>query len=548
MDQVEGTQAAGRRPGARRGAGRVAGRGPRFTLGLGLAIALGLLPGLSACGESSDGGGGGEVASGTTSADRRDARPEAVEARRLLDQGRADLARPIVESLQDRLGVEGPLLLARLKVLEGDTLGWLADVERARAMDPKDPRPYATAAELYAALYRRKASQDWIERGIEALGGRTTEIMRAQGVLAISTPGAAKLGLELLEAAERADPELPFLGRALGQAYLVMAKEAMATGADQLALERTAKSLEYDPDDLDARQYRGEVLLAASKDYDAALPILEGVFAERPSYGPELGKWHWSAGLQARIRGEVEAARDHFLRARELGSRDADDRSARTFMTGLADAKIAEAMRAARDGDPEAAEAALERALVLAGEPRESFRRTYATSIAADAQGALDAGDLDVAGRLVDLAIEADRRAPDTALVTGRYHFERALAAVEAKDVEAALGHAKKAAAANPDEPLRWQFLGELQHAAGDYSGAADSLAKARDYALAADEDVPLGKSILLAECLVLADRESEAKVSLERALDRARSEALAGVDAAQLEHAEAMLRMLQDD
>lgn len=535
MDQHERKDGAGARPGALASAG--------WSVALGLSLALGL----PACGGGSDGE-GGEVASETSSADRRDPRPEAAEARRLLDRGRPELARPIVESLQDLLGVEGPLLLARLKVLEGDTLGWLADVERARAIDPKDPRPYATAAELYAALYRREASKDWYVRGIEAVGGRTPELMRAQGVLAISTPGAAKQGLELLEAAERADSELPFLGRALGQAYLVMAKEAMATGADELALERTAKSLEYDPDDLDARLYRGEVLMSAAQDFDSALPILEEVFAERPSYGPELGKHYWGGGIQAQIAGEVDLARDRYLRARELGSRDAQNRSARTFMTGLADAKIAEAMRAAREGDAENAEAALERALVLAGEPREGFRRTYATSIAADAQAALDAGDLDVAGRLVDLAIEADRRAPDTALVTGRYHFERALAAVEANDVEVALGHARKAAAANPEAPLRWQFLGELQHAAGDYGGAADSLAKSRDYALASDEDFPLAKSILLAECLVLSDREPEAKTALERALDRARAEALAGVEPNQLEHAEAMLRMLEDD
>lgn len=104
-------------------------------------------------GESSRDGNAGS-ASVASSRSRRDMRPEAVEARRLLDTGRAALARPLVESLVDQLPVEGPLLRARLAVLEGESAAWLADVEAVRAADPADPRPYATAAELYAALDR----------------------------------------------------------------------------------------------------------------------------------------------------------------------------------------------------------------------------------------------------------------------------------------------------------------------------------------------------------------------------------------------------------
>ena len=76
-------------------------------------------------------------------------RPEA-EARRLLDMGRAALARPLVESLVDQLPVEGRLL--RAAAVSRGRAPRLADVEAVRAADPADPRSYATAAELYAAL------------------------------------------------------------------------------------------------------------------------------------------------------------------------------------------------------------------------------------------------------------------------------------------------------------------------------------------------------------------------------------------------------------
>ena len=73
----------------------------------------------AACGgegePSSEGPAGSAAAASSRS--RRDMRPEAVEARRLLDMGRAALARPLVESLVAQLPVEGPLLRARLAVL-----------------------------------------------------------------------------------------------------------------------------------------------------------------------------------------------------------------------------------------------------------------------------------------------------------------------------------------------------------------------------------------------------------------------------------------------
>ncbi|MEO0660132.1 MAG: hypothetical protein AAFZ87_01215, partial [Planctomycetota bacterium] len=172
----------------RSNARRRAGRTVAASLALILAVACG--------GGSGEDGASDAGASLPSSQERRSPREDVAEARRLLDRGRADLARPLIESLTGVLGVEGPLLLARLKVLEGDDTGWIADVERARSMDPKDPRPYAAAAELYAALGRLGAAKDEVRRGVEAVGRRPAELTRATGVLAIVTPGQAKAGLD----------------------------------------------------------------------------------------------------------------------------------------------------------------------------------------------------------------------------------------------------------------------------------------------------------------------------------------------------------------
>ena len=199
---------------------------------------------LAACGgaDPADGGAPHDAAV-ASSAVRRLMEPKVVNVRDLIDKGRPDLARTVLDSfgpeLALELGVEEPLLRARISYLEGDSAKWLALVEEARAIDPKDPRPYATAVEIYAAMGRLDAARAELQRGAAAVGSVVTpELQRAQGIVAIVTPGGAKVGLSLLEAAHRADGDLPFIGRPMGQAYYLMAQVAFAADQPQLALER----------------------------------------------------------------------------------------------------------------------------------------------------------------------------------------------------------------------------------------------------------------------------------------------------------------------
>lgn len=510
------------------------------------ALVLALLAGaaLPACGGDGDGGGDGPAAAGadeTPSRLRRDARPEAVEARRLLDMGRADLARPLIESLVEQIPVEGKLLRARLTFLEGDSTAWLADVEAARAEASWDPRPYATAAEIYAALDRRIAAKEEIQRGIAATGGNSAELQRAAGVLAIVTPGRAQAGLAMLEEAERMDPALPFLGRALGQAHLLSAKHAFAEGASELALERVERSLAYDPDDVDARRMKGEYLISLKR-FDEGLEILEELFGRGLPIRVELGNYQWMAGQFHHIVGHLDQARTHFLRARELGEPKVEQKVAKRFLDGLAEDAFQRALERQAAGDEDGCRTALAEAFGL-HKGEASARRFYAGRFAGLAEQKLEAGDLEGSTPFVALAMHCDPDAPATSVVVASLYFEKALASLESGDSKTALAFASQAATAGSDDPFMWQFLGELQFSARDFGGASGSLHRALDLSQAAGGELALDAVIKLARSMVMMGDEDDAKVLLSRAI--ASAEANPGADAEATERARALLRTL---
>lgn len=511
-----------------------------------------LVLGLAACGGEPPVDQGAEdeptVATAFQSAARRDGRPDAVEARRLIDLGRADLARPLVEALEGELGLEGPLLLARLQRLEGDEEGWVPFIARARQMDPSDPRPYATAAELYASTGKRAAAAEEIERGRAACGGLSPELQRARALLELVTPGVgrAQVGLELLDAAVREDPELPFTRRGFGQAYLLVAADAMGRDAVDEALELMERSLEYDPADRDARRTYGDMLIAGPKDFDRGLELLEEVLAEGENIGAELGRKYWSGGIFARLQGDLDVAEARFLRAQELGNLDVQQGTARTFMLERARAVLEGTLEWGNDRLDREVGAALTEALTLAGPPEEGARLMAAEFYSEAAFDALETGDRDRAGALARAATAAEPGSMETARIVGRLHFEAAMEAMSSKDYAAAAAEAEKAALATGSDPLHWGLYGELQHHRGKYREAADALVRAKEYSVGTDVEFGLRQVTLLAEALVACGEMEQAMAELDGALQLARAKDLAGVSEKELAHAENLLRLLR--
>lgn len=511
--------------------------------GLGLAM---LLP---ACGGGSDAegssGGSGEVVA--SSAVRRLMDPKVVNVRELIDQGRPDLARTVIESfgsdLVAQLGVEEPLLRARISFLEGNEAEWLALVEEARAMDPKDPRPYATAVEIYAAMGRMEAARAELQRGAAAVGSVVTpELQRARGIVAIVTPGGAKAGLSFLEAAYRADDQLPFIARPLGQAYYLMAQAAFAEDRPELALERMEDSLRFDPEDPDVRKFYGKLLIGVREDFVAGLDVLEELLREGEPISVELGRHHWQAGLLAQVQGKPEIARKHYIRAKELGSREVESGTARTFMRDQSSSALKKAVAAAKLGDDDGVRAAVAEFTALRTDPQDIARTEVALTMIGEADAALGDGRIDEATGLIAAALFADRGARGIAEVQCALFQSKAIAALEAGETDQALAYATESTVVRPDSITGWHMLGELQYALGEYDAAAGSLLKATSYARVSGDPLDLSVAQMLAECQHLSQDSTGAVATLEQALRDA-----GPADADRRDEIERYLRVLRD-
>ncbi|TDJ67537.1 MAG: tetratricopeptide repeat protein [Planctomycetota bacterium] len=401
--------------------------------------------------------------------------PRAVAARKAIDEGRGSLARSLVAQIGDAAGVEGLLLAARVAALEDEDTEAGRLVEEARRRAPNDSRVFATAAELHAARGRLQTADDEIKRGVEVCGA-TPELMRARGVYLICHQGLAEAGLRLLESARAEDPELPFLGRPLGQAHLLCAKQCMARGELDEALVHAEQSLAFDSGDPDARRFLAEVLIA-SGDFKRAITIYEELITEGLPLGAEVAVHCKNAGFFALLRQEQDEAVRYFARARELGLTGEQLGTGLHVLRGAADARVEAARAAYAEGDLPGAEARAREALQLSP-GHEAARAELASYSVHSGLVAMRAGDFEEAERLYRVAIVEDSES------------------IEART-----------------------FLGHALYAQGDYTGAADAWRWVVDTARLEALELPEPVHFNLAQANFLADRLHEARTVLEEYL-----------------------------
>lgn len=278
-----------------------------------------LFPLLAACSETTTPSETGEP---TVRVDRtRDLR--IVQLREDLDLLRESEARETILGLGAQLealcGVESYLLRARLFAMRGELNAAQPLIETARTQSPNDPRVYATAAEIYAAPGQFETATAEIRDGVRQCG-MTPELRRAQGVLHLckGEPSSAKRGLEKLQEALLEDPELPFMNRALGQAYLLCGRQQLSDGDVKSAYESVRSSLEYDPAEPDALHFRSEVYSALGE-HTEAIRDLEKLIELGEPLDAELALTHKKAGVQLLVAHDRPGALEHFVSAREMG-------------------------------------------------------------------------------------------------------------------------------------------------------------------------------------------------------------------------------------
>ncbi|MCY2960755.1 MAG: tetratricopeptide repeat protein [Planctomycetota bacterium] len=292
----------------------------------------------------------------------RSSAPAVVNLRRAIEFGDLDQARALA-SAADAAGPEGVLLRARIAGLEGRGVEAMRLLEAQKAARPRDPDVYAAAAELYAS--RDAFDTAWMEivAGTKACG-ETPEILRAKGVCWVSRENGADRGLAALLAARAADPALPFCDRALGQAYLLVAKLQVKAEKLPEALASARLSLAHDPLDVDGRRFLGDCL-AASGDFGGALALLRELIGEGQPLTGELALMEKRAGFARLLAQDKAGAIDHFLSARAAGLSDADLSSAGDILAEAARARCDAGTQAYERKDLERAEAEFRAALDL---------------------------------------------------------------------------------------------------------------------------------------------------------------------------------------
>jgi tetratricopeptide (TPR) repeat protein len=405
----------------------------------------------------------------------RAADPRVAALRDALDRGELDLAEslwPRVRALVD--GVEHELLAARIAALAGDDLDASRHVESARRIDARDPRVCATAAELAAWGGRPETADLELAQAQQAFGAAAAipELLRARGVVLICRQGGARPGLASLEEAVELDPALPFVGRALGQAHLLVGK-SYAGSQPKLALEHARASVEYDDGDVDAQRFLGEMLMAIGE-WGVGIRVFEELVANGEPLTGELATYCKNAGFWGLASDQRELGIEYLLRARELGL--ADEHMGETALLALGEEALlaVEAARQANDaGEVEAAEERLAHALACVP-GFDPARAELASCCVARGVAALE---------------NAEERSLDDAAAAAIEEFQRALE------------H-------DPGSLEAHHFLGRALYRAGRYAEAVDQFHWVVDTARLERIALPEPVHIHLARALLLADRE----------------------------------------
>ncbi|MCP3916425.1 MAG: tetratricopeptide repeat protein [bacterium] len=299
--------------------------------------------------------------------------PRVVALRDAIEEGRVELARSLVDAATADLGVEAHLLRARLWMLEDEAIEWGRALEQARLAAPGDPRVWATAAELHAAAGNLETAEREVQDGIQRCG-RTPALERARGVLYLVVPGGAQQGLAALERAVEQDPGLPFVDRPLGQALLLVGKEHVRSGDKLVALEHVRRALEHDPEDRDAREFLGDVLMMVGE-WGEALAVFEALVAEGyDNYREPLAGYYRNAGIWAMTQKQRELTVRYCARARELGMADEHLGHCRNLLLDHAAELVSRGLEELGASKTEKAIATLEEALVYDRESLEAHR------------------------------------------------------------------------------------------------------------------------------------------------------------------------------
>ncbi|MBI5435486.1 MAG: tetratricopeptide repeat protein [Planctomycetes bacterium] len=264
-------------------------------------------------------------------------------------------------ALPERGGLEGELLRARLASARGDDVAAVRVLEAAKLAHPRDARVQATAAELFVLAGRMQTAEDEIRAGL-AIEPLSPDLRRARGVVLISKPGGAEAGLAHLLAARAADPNVPYLHRALAEAHRLAATKALSEQDPARALQHVSAALLEVSDQPDALLLGADAHMLL-KHFDQALAVYERLLKDGLDVGAELAQSSKTAATAALLEKNRPLALERFLRARELGLGGEALGFGATMLADEAKAKLEVGWKAFDAGDLAGAESAFRDAL-----------------------------------------------------------------------------------------------------------------------------------------------------------------------------------------
>lgn len=445
---------------------------------LSLALVLGLCA-LSACSDGEQAATDDGPVEPLVTLSERSQDPRVQSLRQALADGWDEVAAELYADLKDLpdLGVESQLLGARLAALLGDEVESSRLLEQAKLLEPKDARVWATAAELAMQAGREDTALQVWKQGRKVCGP-SPEILRAEGVLAIFQTGMrqGRRGVVLLEKAVELDPGLPFVNWPLSEAHRLLAQEVAGT-KPELAIEHCEKAVELTADNMEAREFLGELYMGAGR-WGEGIQLFEGLLAEGRPLGPKVALFSKQAGVVALRKGRRDLALQYFDRARELGLNDEE------LATG---------------------------AIVLREEGKKHLKA---------ARAALSAKDMETAWAELELANRYWPNAVQVGEVCSEGYLRQGLAAFSEDRLEDALAEFEKALEWDGESIMARHLLGNTYMELGDYGQAAKAWHLVVDKARLGGLQLPDPVHLSLARALALDDKEGEARQVLNDYLE----------------------------
>jgi tetratricopeptide (TPR) repeat protein len=226
-------------------------------------------------------------------------------------------------SLNERLS-QAWLGLGQLELQRGEVAAARVPLERALALEPRDPATHHALAQVAAALGEADAAATHAA-GAARLGDRSTPIDDPRRRTAVEPIGHAALnrrGLDLL-AAGRPEEAVTWFRRAIAAdpgrapARYNLGRAEQARGRPAAAIEAARAALRIDPAYVEAHYLLGTVL-AMSNRPDEALTHLETTLQAWPGFAPA----HVNLGGALQSLGRLEEAVEHFRAALEAAPQD----------------------------------------------------------------------------------------------------------------------------------------------------------------------------------------------------------------------------------